>query len=121
LMRSASGFLGNSDPLIIGLWSSSMFFHSAFLIHVSVRCLAKLLHLKQMDGPLIAIIGGTAIVIAYQYSQNPILFLQDFNSFGMAMFFILMEFIPILYWMVSLFRKRKPKGQQKPKANHKPA
>lgn len=87
LMRAASGFLGNSDPLIIGLWSSSMFFHSAFLIHVSVRCMAKLLNLKQMDGPLIAIIGGTAIVIAYQYSQNPILFQQDFNSFGMAVIF----------------------------------
>ena len=37
------------------------------------------------------------------------------------MFFILMEFIPIFYWIVSLFRKRKPKRKQKPKANHKPA
>ncbi|QOT10595.1 GerAB/ArcD/ProY family transporter [Paenibacillus sp. JNUCC32] len=121
LMRAASGFLGNSDPLIIGLWSSSMFFHSAFLIHVSVRCMAKLLNLKQMDGPLIAIIGGTAIVIAYQYSQNPILFQQDFNSFGMAVFFILMEFIPIFYWIASLFRKRKRKPKSRPKPDQKTA
>ncbi|MFE0557386.1 GerAB/ArcD/ProY family transporter [Paenibacillus sp. NPDC058910] len=119
LMRAASGFLANADPLIIGLWSSSMFFHSAFLIHVSVSCLAKLFNLKQMDGPLIAIVGGTAIVIAYQYSQNPIRFLQDFNSFEMVMFFILIELIPVFYWIASLFRKRKHK--HKPKANHKPA
>ena len=98
-----------------------MFFHSAFLIHVSVRCLAKLLNLKQMDGPLIAIIGGTAIVIAFQYSQNPILFLQDFNSFGMAMFFILMELIPIFYWVASLFHKRKPRPKPRTKPGHKPA
>ncbi|MEJ9218275.1 GerAB/ArcD/ProY family transporter [Paenibacillus glucanolyticus] len=123
LMRAASGFLGNSDPLMIGLWSSSMFLHSAFLIHISARCLAKLFQLNHMDGPLIAIIGGTAIVIAYQYSQNPIRFMGDFNSFGMAVFFILMEFIPIFYWIASLFRRRghKHKARQKPRQKQKPA
>jgi len=107
LMRAAKGFLGNSDPLMIGLWSSSMFLHSAFLIHICVRCVAKLLALKQMDAPLIAIIGGTCSIIAYQYSKNPILFMHDFNSFAMLAFFAVIECIPLLYWVAALFRKSK--------------
>ncbi|KOP66928.1 spore gernimation protein [Bacillus sp. FJAT-18019] len=117
LMRSASGILGNSDPLVIGLWSSSLFLHSAFLIQVGVRCLATLLKLKDMDGPLIVILGGTAIVLAYQYAQDPIQFLESFNSFGMAMFFLLMEFIPIFYWIAAMFRKRKRRRKPQPNSS----
>ncbi|GAB6926745.1 hypothetical protein JCM10914A_07280 [Paenibacillus sp. JCM 10914] len=112
LMRAASGFLGNSDPLMIGLWSSSMFLHSAFLVHISVRCLAKLLRLKQMDAPLIALIGGIGVVLAYQYSRNPVLFMKEYNSFSIAVFFILIECIPILYWVATLFRRKRKKKQK---------
>ncbi|MCM3492968.1 GerAB/ArcD/ProY family transporter [Paenibacillus lactis] len=105
LLRAGRGFLGNSDPFMIGLWSSSMFLHSAFLIHISVRCLAKLLALKEMDATLIAVIGGTGSILAFQYSKNPVLFQQDFSSSSMIAFFLLVECIPILYWIASLFRR----------------
>lgn len=121
LMRSASGILGNSDPLIIGLWSSSLFLHSAFLIHVGARCLATLLKLKHMDAPLIAILSGSAIVLAYQYSQDPLQFLENLNSLSMVMFFLLIAFIPVFYWIISLFRKRRNTRKPKRTSEQKPA
>ncbi|MBX4146608.1 GerAB/ArcD/ProY family transporter [Paenibacillus sp. FSL W7-1279] len=109
LMRSTGGFLGKSDPLMIGLWSSSMFMHSAFLLHVSVKCLGKVLNLKKMDNPLISLVGGTSVVIAYQYSRNPTLFQENYDSVPMIAFFLTIEAIPLLYWLAILLRPRKRK------------
>lgn len=48
LVRSAKqdNLLGNSDPLLIGIWSSSMFIHSSFLIYVASRCVSGLFNTK---------------------------------------------------------------------------
>ncbi|KKO53657.1 GerAB/ArcD/ProY family transporter [Paenibacillus sp. DMB20] len=116
IRSSVTGLLGNTDPLLIGLWSTSMFIHSAFLLQVGARCLAKILRVQQMHAPLITVLGGTAAAFAYQFSRNPTLYQINFNSPPIVLFWVLVLFTPVYYWIVLIFRRhsrkrKKPKNQ----------
>lgn len=114
IQSSVSELMGNIDPLLIGLWSTSMFIHSAFLLQVGARCLAKILRIQQMHAPLITILGGIAAVFAYQFARNPTLYHINFSSPPIVVFWVLVLFIPVYYWIVLLFRKHSRK-RDKPK------
>ncbi|MBO2943669.1 GerAB/ArcD/ProY family transporter [Paenibacillus sp. F411] len=107
LMRSSiTGVLGNADPLIIGLWATSMFIHSAFLLQVGARIMTRLLsiHDSEMEKPFITLLGGTASVAAYQFAQNPALYQENFDSMVAVVFWLLVDCIPVIYWIVLKLR-----------------
>ena len=107
LVRSSeNGMLGNSDPLLIGLWSTSMFIHSAFLLQVGARCLAKLTGIKEMENVFVSLLACCAVVFAYQFALNPTKYIMNFNSFGVVLFWVFVECIPVYYWIISRFRKK---------------
>lgn len=108
IRSSVSGLLGNSDPLLIGLWATSMFMHSAFLLQIAARCLAKLTGVRQLHGPLITILGGTAAIFAYQYARNPIIYQDDFTSFKTTLFTVFVQCIPLYYWIAMVVRRKSP-------------
>lgn len=106
LRSSVTGVLGNIDPLIIGLWSSSMFIHSAFLIHIAARCFGKLLRTQRMQLTLVTLMGGSATVSAYQFSRDPTSYQQSVGLLSTAVFWVIVECIPVMYWIVTLFRSK---------------
>lgn len=107
LRSSVTGIMGNTDPLIIGLWSSSMFIHSAFLIHVASLCLAKVFRTPNLQKTFVTLLGGTATVAAFQFSRDPILYQIQVNSLPVVLFWIIVECIPVYYWIVTLFHSKK--------------
>lgn len=106
LRSSVTGALGNIDPLIIGLWSSSMFIHSAFLIHIAACCLTKLLRIPRMQLTLVTLLGGSATVSAFQYSRDPTIYQENVGSLASGVFWVIVECIPIIYWIVTWFRSK---------------
>lgn len=117
LRSSITGLLGNSDPLIIGLWSSSMFIHSAFLIHVAARCFAKVIRTQRMQLTLVTLLGGCATVIAYQFSRDPTLYQQNISELSVTVFWVSVECIPVFYWIVTLFRHKKKPSDSPPSSS----
>ncbi|NMO95979.1 GerAB/ArcD/ProY family transporter [Paenibacillus lemnae] len=116
LIRSSiTGLLGNSDPIIIGLWATSMFIHSSFLLQIGAHIMAKLLnvHGLEMEKPLITLLGGSASISAYQLGLNPALYQKQFSSFAAVLFWIVIALIPVVYLIILKFKgglKPKPAG-----------
>lgn len=106
LRSSVTGLLGNIDSLIVGLWSSSMFIHSAFLIHIAARCFAKLLRTQKMELTFITLFGGSATVAAFQFSRDPTRYQENTSLLSTSLFWVIVECIPVIYWIVTLFRSK---------------
>lgn len=119
IRSSVSGLLGNADPLLIGLWATSMFIHSAFLLQIAARCLAKIIGVRQLHGPLITILGGSAAIFAYQYARNPIIYQNDFTSFKTTLFTVFVQCIPLYYWIAMLIKRKSPAQNSTPQDKHK--
>lgn len=108
MIRSSSydDLLGNSDPLLIGLWSSSMFIHSSFLIYVAFRCAS---YLTKGRGKKYLIPGLTmiSIAIAFYYSRNLADYFKQYNSFAVVILWLIIECIPVYYTIIAFLRFRK--------------
>ncbi|MBP2001479.1 spore germination protein KB [Paenibacillus shirakamiensis] len=106
LIRSSSysGILGNADPLVIGMWLTSMFIHDAFLLYVGTLCLSRVLNFKSGPHVFISLLGGLATILAFQYSRNSTVFQQNINSMAIILFWAIIDCIPIYYILVALFR-----------------
>lgn len=107
LVRSSSSddLLGNSDPLLIGIWSSSMFIHSSFLIYVAYKC-ALYLTKQKAKKVMIPILTLCSITIAYLYSNNVAKYNHDYYAFRTVVFWLIVEFIPMYYYIVAMIRMK---------------
>ncbi|MEC0245517.1 GerAB/ArcD/ProY family transporter [Paenibacillus chitinolyticus] len=105
LIRSStlSGFLGNADPLLIGLWTTSMFVHDAFILYVGTKCAAQLFKFQTRKA-ILPLLGGTAVVVALQYSRDTTRFLSDMNSISIVMFWVLVDALPVYYAVIAYVR-----------------
>lgn len=112
LVRSSSHdtLLSNIDPLLIGLWSSSMFIHSSFLIYVAYRCAA---YLTKDRGKkyLIPFLTAASAAIAFTYSRNLAIYFRDYSSFTVVLLWLVVEFIPVYYTVIASFRFRKRRAR----------
>lgn len=108
LVRSSSNneLLGNSDPLLIGIWSASMFIHSSFLIYVASKCAAYLTG-QRAKKLLIPGLTVCSVTIAYLYSRNLARYDHDYYSFNTALVWLIVEFIPMYYFFVLMLRKKR--------------
>lgn len=107
LIRSHSNddLLGNTDPLLIGIWSASMFIHSSFMIYAAYKCTLYLTKQK-MKNFLIPILTGCSITIAYLYSENLEMFTTVYYSFNTVLLWIAVELIPMYYFIVAMLRMK---------------
>jgi len=107
MIRSSrqGNLLSNSDPILIGLWSASMFIHSAFLIYVASKCVASLINKKntQIFIPFLTI---ASITIAFLYSRQLGTYYRHFNHFDIVIIWLIIECIPIYYGVIAFFRYR---------------
>lgn len=107
LVRSTShdDLKGNSDPLLIGLWSASMFIHSAFLIYIAHKC-ALYLTKQKAKKVMIPFLTVGSITIAYLYSLNLTQFNKNYNAFGTVIIWLIVECIPVYYFIVAFIRSK---------------
>ncbi|WP_419886568.1 GerAB/ArcD/ProY family transporter [Paenibacillus sp. B-A-8] len=107
LVRSAKqdNLLGNSDPLLIGIWSSSMFIHSSFLIYVASRCVSSLLNTKTKK-IYIPLLTTASITIAFLYSRHIGSYYKHYNSYAIVIIWLIVESIPVYYTITAFFRFR---------------
>jgi spore germination protein KB len=107
MVRSSKqdNLLGNTDPLLIGLWSSSMFIHSSFLIYIASRCVSSLFNTKarKIYIPFLTI---ASITIAFLYSRHIGSYYKHYNSYAIAVIWLIVESIPIYYAITAFFRFR---------------
>lgn len=95
--------LGKIDPLLIGIWSSSLFIHSAFLVYIGTRCASRLTKGKGKK-LMIPLLTCISVTIAYLYSRNAAKYSADYNSFGAVVIWLIIEAIPVLYALVGWLR-----------------
>ncbi|WNS45456.1 GerAB/ArcD/ProY family transporter [Paenibacillus sp. MMS20-IR301] len=107
LVRSSSNddLLGNSDPILIGFWSSSMFIHSAFLIFVAGKCAAYLTG-QRAKKLLVPALTVCSITIAFLYSRHLAKYDQDYYAFSTVLFWLIVECIPVYYFIVAVIRMK---------------
>ncbi|MEK8206900.1 GerAB/ArcD/ProY family transporter [Paenibacillus sp. FSL L8-0696] len=107
MVRSSKedNLLGNTDPLLIGIWSSSMFIHSSFLIYIASKCLSSLFNTnsKKIYVPLLTL---ASVTIAYLYSRDVGRYYEHYKSFAIVIIWLIVESIPIYYGIVAFFRYR---------------
>jgi spore germination protein KB len=111
-LSSQNNLLGNADPLLIGLWSSSLFIQSAFLIYIAYKCAAYLTKNKGTKY-MIPALTSISVFIAFLYSRHLSIYNLHFNSFYTSVIWLGIECIPIYYSFIALFtyRKRKHSNQ----------
>ncbi|WP_379127163.1 GerAB/ArcD/ProY family transporter [Paenibacillus sp. sgz500958] len=107
LVRSSShnNLLSNIDPILIALWSSSMFIHSAFLIHIGTRCAAYVLK-NRGSKYLSPVLTTAAVAIAFLYSRNVAIYSRDAYSFTIVLIWIGVGCIPVYYTLSAYIRQR---------------
>lgn len=107
LVRSSSNddLLGNSDPLLIGIWSASMFIHSSFLIYVAGKC-ASYLTGQKAKKLMVPVLTVCSITIAYLYSRNLQKYNTDFYSFTTVIYWLIVEYIPMYYFIAAGIRAK---------------
>ncbi|KGE17162.1 GerAB/ArcD/ProY family transporter [Paenibacillus wynnii] len=108
MVRSSSqdDILSNIDPLLIGVWSSSMFIHSSFLIYVAFRCVSNLTKGRGSKYIIPALIT-VSVAIAYIYSRNIASYFIHYKSFTTALIWLFVECIPVYYSIGAFIRFRK--------------
>ncbi|WP_235941301.1 GerAB/ArcD/ProY family transporter [Paenibacillus puerhi] len=108
------GFLGNLDPLLIAIWSTTSFMRSAFLLYVSSVCLTKLTGLPDRR-TAVFLLGGTVAGFTLQYARHIAEFEFSLRSQGVAMYVVSMGMLPILYVFlhrIRFGRKSKPASSE---------
>lgn len=113
MVRSSShdDILGNLDPLLIGIWSASMFMHSSFLIYVAYKC-ALYLTKQKVKKYIIPVLVFCSVFIAYLYSRSITRYYRDFESFITIILWLCVECIPVYYYIAAYIRSKisKPAG-----------
>ncbi|WP_018753366.1 GerAB/ArcD/ProY family transporter [Paenibacillus sanguinis] len=101
--------LSKVAPLVIGIWTTSMFIHSAFLIYVASRC-ATYFTKEKGQRLSIVLLTAAAVSIAFYYSNHLSLYQKHYYSFEVVIIWIIVECIPVYYtavYLVGLLRHGK--------------
>ncbi|MCL6604805.1 MAG: GerAB/ArcD/ProY family transporter [Paenibacillus sp.] len=108
MVRSSyqDNLLSNIDPLLIGVWSSSMLIHSSFLIYVAFKCLSSLTK-ERGKNYIIPFLTSIAVGIAYIYSRNIADYFIHYTSYTLVIIWLVVECIPIYYSLAAFIRFRK--------------
>ncbi|MDT0122180.1 GerAB/ArcD/ProY family transporter [Paenibacillus sp. RRE4] len=110
-------FLDNLDPVLIAIWSTTMFTRSSFLLYVSSVCLSSISGVRQ-NKSLTFIIAGTAAVIVMQYARDAAAYELAIRSYAIPAFTLLVESMPIVYvavyWLRPGNRKKATKASPAP-------
>ncbi|WP_068780551.1 GerAB/ArcD/ProY family transporter [Paenibacillus sp. GM2] len=101
--------LSKVAPLLIGLWTTSMFLHSSFLIYTASRCA---MHFTKGKGNSFFIVFCTliAMVTAFYYANHLSLYQQHYYSFEVVIIWAIVECIPVYYtaaYLIGPYRRRK--------------
>ncbi|MDQ0169830.1 GerAB/ArcD/ProY family transporter [Paenibacillus tundrae] len=96
-------FLDNLDPVLIAIWSTTMFTRSSFLLYVASVCLSKISGVRQQKS-VVYLIGGTAAAIVMQYAKDVTAYELATRSYAVPMYTLLIESMPILYVIVHWLR-----------------
>ncbi|WP_150275935.1 GerAB/ArcD/ProY family transporter [Paenibacillus tepidiphilus] len=102
---SQNDILGKMDPILIGIWSTSMFIHSSFLIYVAYRCALQLTNQKGKK-ILIPVLSLSSVVIAYLYSRHVTRYFKDFTSYYAVAVWLAIECIPLYYLAAAYIRSK---------------
>ncbi|WP_405159021.1 GerAB/ArcD/ProY family transporter [Paenibacillus sp. FSL H8-0283] len=105
-------FLDNLDPVLIAIWSTTMFSRSSFLLYVASVCLSKLSGIRQQKS-VVYLIGGTAAAIVLQYARDAASYELAIRSYAVPLYTVLIESMPILYVLVYWLRNGKNKKATK--------
>ena len=103
---SQDDLISNIDPLMIGIWSSSMFIHSSFLIYVAYKCTSALTNGRGKK-VIIPILTSVTVLIAYVYSRNVATYFMHYRSFTLVIVWLFVECIPVYYSVVASVRFRR--------------
>ncbi|MCG7382656.1 GerAB/ArcD/ProY family transporter [Paenibacillus sp. ACRRY] len=102
-------FLDNLDPVLIAIWSTTMFTRSSFLLYVASVCLSKLVGIKQQKS-FVYLLGGTAAAIVLQYAKDAASYELAIRSYAVPVYTVIIESMPILYisiyWIRSMAKRR---------------
>ncbi|WP_181151221.1 GerAB/ArcD/ProY family transporter [Paenibacillus sp. PCH8] len=112
-------FLDNLDPVLIAIWSTTMFTRSSFLLYVASVCLSKLSGVRQQKS-VVYLIGGTAAAIVMQYARDAASYELAIRSYVIPVYTVLIESMPILYVLVYWLRNVKNKKATKASAAPSP-
>lgn len=112
IIRSAThnSILGNIDPLLIGVWSSSLFLHSAFLLYVAYRCTMALTRGKAKEQPVKALLVAASTSLAFAFSRDVAFYEQYYYSYGLVLIWLCVEGIPVYYAIAARIKYRKKKA-----------
>ncbi|AIQ68769.1 GerAB/ArcD/ProY family transporter [Paenibacillus graminis] len=102
---SHNSILGNLDPILIGIWSASMFIHGSVLIYVACKCTLYLTNWKKTKA-IVPILTLCSITIAYLYSRDIANYLRDFTSYLIMYTWLFIECIPVYYFIAAYIRSK---------------
>ncbi|WP_337032298.1 GerAB/ArcD/ProY family transporter [Paenibacillus illinoisensis] len=101
-------FLDNLDPILIAIWSTTMFTRSSFLLYVASVCLSKFVGIKQQKS-FVYLLGGTAAVIVLQYAKDAASYELAIRSYAVPAYTVIVESMPMVYVAVHWLRGLKIK------------
>lgn len=97
--------LENLDPILLSIWSATLFVKSSLLLFLAAQLLSRLFRLAEHRS-VPFLLGTFVFVFAYQASQSPAEFNNFLGSAAFTTFMISVELVPLLYWMVGKIRRR---------------
>ncbi|MEO3946675.1 GerAB/ArcD/ProY family transporter [Gorillibacterium sp. CAU 1737] len=105
---NTESIMSKTAPLLIGVWSASMFIHSAFLIYCAIR---SVLHFTRGKGErlMAPVLIGIAWLIAYYYANHLAIYRMHFYSTVTVILWIVVELIPVYYTFAFWFPLRRRK------------
>jgi spore germination protein KB len=107
---SIAGFIENLDPLLIAIWSTTVFLKVSIIFYVANLILAQLCKLKDYR-PLTLSLGLVMLVLSLKMAETTA-DLNDFFESSWATFAYFVELIPAIYLLVDTI-KLKLKQRQK--------
>ncbi|MFS0869812.1 GerAB/ArcD/ProY family transporter [Paenibacillus xylanilyticus] len=112
-------FLDNLDPVLIAIWSTTMFTRSSFLLYVASVCLSKLSGIKQQKS-VVYLLGGTAAAFVLQYAKDAASYELAIRSYAVPVYTLVVESMPIVYVVIHWLRFRKNKKANRASAAPSP-
>jgi spore germination protein KB len=91
-------FIENLDPLLVAIWSTTVFLKVGILLYVSTLILSQLFNLKDYR-PLVFSLTLVMITMSLQMSENTAE-LNDFFKNSWTTFAYFVEIIPLLYFFI---------------------
>ncbi|WP_336779572.1 GerAB/ArcD/ProY family transporter [Paenibacillus illinoisensis] len=101
-------FLDNLDPVLIAIWSTTMFTRSSFLLYVASVCLSRLFGVERQKS-FVYLLGGTAAAMVLQYAKDAASYELAIRSYAVPVYTLTIESMPIVYVAVHWLRGLKIK------------